>query len=39
VTTDTVYAGFGLEGLPPAGRNEFVTRSMDHLLGGARTRP
>ena len=37
VTTDTVYTGFGLEGLPPADRNEFVTRSMDYLLGGTPT--
>jgi Immune inhibitor A peptidase M6 len=33
VTRDTVYAGFGLEGLAPAQRNDFVTRAMRHLLG------
>jgi Zinc carboxypeptidase/Immune inhibitor A peptidase M6 len=33
VTDDTVYAGFGLEGLPPAERNDFVARAMDYLLG------
>ena len=36
VTTDTIYTGFGLEGLSPTERGEFVTRSMQHLLGGAR---
>jgi bacillopeptidase F (M6 metalloprotease family) len=35
-TTDTIYTGFGLEGLSPTERGEFVTRSMQHLLGGAR---
>ena len=34
-TTDTIYTGFGLEGLSEAERAEFVTRSMQHLLGGA----
>ena len=34
-TTDTIYTGFGLEGLSAADRDEFVTRSMQHLLGGA----
>ena len=34
VTTDTVYIGFGLEGLAPAVRDDFVARSMRHLLGG-----
>jgi len=33
VTRDTVYAGFGLEGLSPAARNDFVKRAMKHLLG------
>ena len=33
-TTDTVYTGFGLEGLAPAERDDFVARSMQHLLGG-----
>ena len=37
VTTDTVYTGFGLEGLSEAERNDFVNRSMQHLLGGAPT--
>jgi Zinc carboxypeptidase/Immune inhibitor A peptidase M6 len=35
-TTDTIYTGFGLEGLSPTERGKFVTRSMQHLLGGAR---
>jgi Zinc carboxypeptidase/Immune inhibitor A peptidase M6 len=35
ITTDTVYTGFGLEGLSAEERAEFVTRSMQHLLGGA----
>ena len=30
-TRDTVYAGFGLEGLAPADRVDFVKRSMRHL--------
>jgi Zinc carboxypeptidase/Immune inhibitor A peptidase M6 len=30
-TKDTVYAGFGLEGLTPAERNDFVRRAMRHL--------
>ena len=34
-TTDTIYTGFCLEGLSAADRDEFVTRSMQHLLGGA----
>ena len=34
-TTDTIYTGFGLEGLSAEERAEFVTRSMQHLLGGA----
>jgi hypothetical protein len=33
VTPDTVYTGFGLEGLAPAVRDDLVARSMDHLLG------
>jgi hypothetical protein len=39
VTRDTVYAGFGLEGLAPAARDDFVVRAMRHLLGGRGTRP
>jgi hypothetical protein len=35
VTRDTVYVGFGLEGLAPAVRDDLVARSMRHLLGGA----
>ena len=35
VTTDTIYTGFGLEGLSEEERADFVTRSMQHLLGGA----
>ena len=34
VTADTVYLGFGLEGLAPAARDDFVARSLPHLLGG-----
>ncbi len=33
VTADTVYTGFGLEGLTPAARADFVARAMRHLLG------
>jgi hypothetical protein len=33
-TRDTVYTGFGLEGLSATERNDFVTRSMRYLLGG-----
>ncbi len=33
ITRDTVYTGFGLEGLDPATRNDFVARAMRHLLG------
>jgi hypothetical protein len=33
VTKDTVYTGFGLEGLAPATRDDFVKRAMRHLLG------
>ncbi|MFF3866442.1 M14 family zinc carboxypeptidase [Micromonospora sp. NPDC001898] len=36
VTPDTVYLGFGLEGLAPAARNDLVARSLTHLLGGSR---
>jgi Zinc carboxypeptidase/Immune inhibitor A peptidase M6 len=32
VTDDTVYAGFGAEGLAPAQRDDFVARSLQHLL-------
>ena len=32
VTEDTVYAGFGLEGLPPAERNDFMARALGYLL-------
>ena len=32
VTEDTVYAGFGAEGLSPAQRDDFVARSLQHLL-------
>jgi hypothetical protein len=32
VTEDTVYAGFGGEGLAPAQRDDFVARSLQHLL-------
>jgi hypothetical protein len=33
VTRDTVYLGFGLEGLAPTVRNDLVARSMRHLFG------
>jgi hypothetical protein len=36
LTADTVYLGFGLEGLAPAVRDDLVARSLRHLLG---TRP
>jgi hypothetical protein len=32
-TKDTVYLGFGLEGLAPAARDDLVRRSMRHLTG------
>jgi hypothetical protein len=32
VTDDTVFAGFGAEGLAPAQRDDFVARSLHHLL-------
>ncbi len=32
VTDDTVYAGFGAEGLAPSQRDDFVARSLEHLL-------
>ncbi|SCF29341.1 M14 family metallopeptidase [Micromonospora mirobrigensis] len=31
VTTDSVYLGFGLEGLAPAARDDLVARSLKHL--------
>jgi len=31
-TQDTIYAGFGYEGLAPAERDDLVARSMRHLL-------
>ncbi|MDG4831448.1 M14 family zinc carboxypeptidase [Solwaraspora sp. WMMD1047] len=33
VTEDTVFLGFGLEGLAPAARDDLVARSMGHLFG------
>jgi hypothetical protein len=33
VTQDTVYTGFGLEGLSAATRNDLVARALRHLLG------
>jgi hypothetical protein len=32
-TADTVYLGFGLEGLAPAARDDLVRRAMRHLTG------
>ncbi|MFR9776420.1 M14 family zinc carboxypeptidase [Micromonospora sp. MS34] len=32
VTADSVYLGFGLEGLAPAARDDLVARSLTHLL-------
>ncbi|TDC40826.1 M14 family metallopeptidase [Micromonospora sp. KC213] len=32
VTADTVYLGFGLEGLAPAARDDLVARSLRHLF-------
>jgi hypothetical protein len=31
-TEDTVFAGFGLEGLAPAERDDFVERTLGYLL-------
>ena len=36
VTRDTVYTGFGLEGLAPAVRADFVKRAMNQLIGRPR---
>ncbi|MFC8620169.1 M14 family zinc carboxypeptidase [Micromonospora purpureochromogenes] len=36
VTDDTVYLGFGLEGLAPAVRDDLVARSLAHLSGRPR---
>ncbi|MDG4798706.1 M14 family metallopeptidase [Micromonospora sp. WMMD1082] len=36
VTSDTVYLGFGLEGLAPAARDALVARSLTHLTGRPR---
>ncbi|QGN49554.1 zinc carboxypeptidase [Micromonospora sp. WMMC415] len=36
VTADTVYLGFGLEGLAPAARDDLVKRALTHLTGAAR---
>jgi hypothetical protein len=33
VTEDTVFAGFGLEGFAPQQRDDFMARSLAHLLG------
>ena len=38
-TADTVYLGFGLEGLAPAERDDLVARSIEHLLGRGANRP
>ena len=35
ITEDTVYLGFGLEGLAPANRDDLVARSIGHLLSGS----
>ncbi|WDZ87848.1 M14 family metallopeptidase [Micromonospora cathayae] len=37
VTEDSVYLGFGLEGLAPAARDDLVARSLTHLLGRPRS--
>jgi hypothetical protein len=34
-TADTVYLGFGLEGLPTGSRDDLVRRALKHLLAGA----
>ncbi|WP_446219617.1 M14 family zinc carboxypeptidase [Micromonospora sp. IBHARD004] len=36
VTDDSVYLGFGLEGLAPAARDDLVARSLTHLTGAPR---
>ena len=33
-TEDTVFLGFGVEGLSPSERDELISRTMEHLLGG-----
>ncbi|MGW4462078.1 M14 family zinc carboxypeptidase [Micromonospora sp. NPDC004704] len=38
-TPDTVYLGFGLEGLAPAARDDLVAKSLTHLLGGGAKKP
>jgi len=38
-TQDTIYTGFGLEGLTAEKRADFVTRSMDYLLGSSGVSP
>jgi Zinc carboxypeptidase/Immune inhibitor A peptidase M6 len=38
-TADTVYTGFGLEGLAPAARDDLVARSMRHLMSGGTALP
>ena len=35
-TRDTVYTGFGLEGLAPDVRNDLTARALRHLFGGGR---
>lgn len=37
VTPDTVYLGFGLEGLAPAARADLVERTLDHLFEADRS--
>jgi hypothetical protein len=39
VTQDTIYTGFGLEGLSAEKRADFVTRSMDYLFGASPVSP
>jgi hypothetical protein len=36
---DTIYTGFGLEGLSAEKRADFVTRSMDYLIGASPVSP
>ena len=38
-TDDTVYTGFGFEGINESARNEFMARTLAHLGVGQRRRP
>ena len=38
-TRDTIYTGSGSRGCSPMERNQFVTRSMDYLIGAPSVSP